>query len=94
MIRKSEDCPFPTLRPPSVTDAITMIRVSYILIILLQLQAFGVVATPLDTTSLGVDPPRNILCDQDFGGVAAKPDYSDCAQAVSQLPRGSYIQVS
>lgn len=82
-----------------MTDATTMIRVSFILAVLLQLQAFGIVATPVvssssasaNTTSLDVDPPRNILCDQDFGGWGAKPDYDDCAQAVSQLPRGAYI---
>ena len=101
MIRDPEDRLFPTLEPSWVIDATTMIRVSFIIVIL-QLQAFGVVATPVDllvsspsesanTTSLDVDPPRNILCDQDFGGWGAKPDYDDCAQAVSQLPRGAYI---
>ena len=42
-----------------------------------------------NSTSFGVDPPRNIVCAGDFGGLGAKPDYDDCARAVSQLPRGA-----
>ena len=43
----------------------------------------------VNSTSFGVDPPRNIICAEDFGGLGGKPDYNECARAVSLLPRGT-----
>ena len=39
--------------------------------------------------SLNVDPPHNIVCDKDFGGPGAIPNYNDCARAVAYIPRGA-----
>ena len=44
----------------------------------------------VNSTSFGVDPPRNIVCSEDFGGLGENPDYNDCARAVSLLPRGAF----
>ena len=78
----------------------TMARIALFNFCLMYIHFVVLLASPLaalsssltseaNSTSFGVDPPRNIVCAEDFGGLNAKPDYDDCERAIGLLPSGA-----